>query len=584
MPEAGDNKLQVVAASLSETGRKSPAINEDFAATLIPNEEHLLRCKGVVAAVADGVSSAGAGREASQEVVERFIAEYFQTPDTWSVSHCGENILSTVNLRLYRRSHDYGAEGKGFLSTFSTVVIKGHTAHFFHIGDSRIYRLPADSNELECITRDHSRSVGEGQSFLTRAIGMDNHLPLDYGRVDINAGDRLFLSSDGVHDFIEADNLAAILNVRQAPEECCRILLDTALDNGSDDNLSAVVVDIQSLADAQSGHQNDNIKRLPFPPDDLAADMVLDGYKIVKELFASSRSHLYLVEDTVDGLRYAMKVPSRNFEEDVHYIDRFVQEEWIGLRITSPNVVKVIRVKRERTALYYVMEFVSGCSLDRWMQDHPVPSPKKAIAIIEQVATGLQAFHDNEAIHQDLKPANIMVCEDGRVVLVDFGSVYVAGLAELRRMDAFDEALGTASYADPMYLQGENPGIAGDVYSLATISYEMFTGSLPYGAAVEEFTSAAQYHRKKYLCASDLNPVVPLWFDRALEKGVKFDLQERYSTVAAFYQDLRNPNPEFLRDDPPSQGGSNSLLFWKLLSGFWFGVIILLVYLFSQAA
>ncbi len=599
-------QLKLNAASLSKTGRKQPAINEDYVAWKVPEEPHLLISKGAILAVADGVSSAGAGREASEQAVERFISEYYQTPDTWSVGHCGKNILSTVNLRLYRRSLEYGTEGKGFLSTFSALVIKGQLAHFFHIGDSRIYYLPAAasiqapedlksdpnrndsstvSSSFRCLTHDHSRTVSDKQTFLTRAIGMDNHLPLDYGQQMVSPGDSFLLSSDGIHDFIDDSEIEDIMRAGGQPEDICETFLKQALENGSDDNLSVVYARIESLTGSITiDDQGDKNRSLPFPPDNLSSGMILDGYKIEKELFTSSRSQLYLVSDTHSSGVFAMKIPSKNFEDDSHYIDRFIQEEWIGQRIKSDNVVKVIRPERQKTALYYLMEFVDGQSLDKWMVAQQSRSPKAAIEIVEQIAKGLQAFHDNEAIHQDLKPANIMVKDDGRIVIVDFGSVYVAGLAELRSPNWIEGALGTASYSDPLYLLGKNPGIAGDVYSLATIAYEMFTAKLPYGDAVDEFSTAAQYHRLKYIRANEHNPIIPVWFDRALEKGVNFDIEQRYSTVSDLYQDLRYPNPDFLRDDPPAQNSSGSLLFWKLMSGFWFGVIVLLVYLFSKVS
>jgi len=592
--------IKLDAAFLSETGRKSNGVNEDSAGVHIPDTDHLLVNKGVALVVADGVSSAEAGREASQAAVERFLSEYFQTPDTWSVSHSGEKILSTINLRLYRKSHDYAAEGKGYLSTFSAMVIKGRTGHFFHIGDSRIYLLRKSEEgdaSLTCLTTDHTAMISDHKSFLIRAIGMDNHLPLDYGRHPLESGDRLLLCSDGIHDFIEHDRILELLSADSSAEDISRSLLDAALVGKSDDNISAVVAIIAHLPDESLDDYSVKLTRLPFPPE-LEAGMKLDGYLVEKELFASSRSQLYLVRDIESGRLLAMKTPSRNFEDDVSYIDRFIQEEWIGLRIRSPHVVEVIRQNRPRTALYYVMEYLEGMGLDDWIETHQPPSAKDAIAILKQIAKGLKVFHDNEAIHQDLKPANVLICradngdENGgkkggksceeRAVLVDFGSVYVAGLAELQRPLDHAGALGTAGYSDPSYLLGKNPGIAGDVYALATLTYEIFTGQLPYGDDVEECRTALDYDRLRYRSASQFNAVIPLWFDRALEKGVSFNLEERYGNIEALMTDLTQPNADFLRDDPVGDGDDNPLMFWKLLSGFWFVTLLLVMYLFSQ--
>jgi len=584
------DSLVVDAGFLSETGRKPEGVNEDCAGFNIPADPYLRSSKGAVLVVADGVSSAEAGREASRTSVERFLEEYYLTPDTWSVSQSGEKILSTINLRLFRKSHEYRSENKGFLSTFSALIIKGRTAHFFHIGDSRIYLLRRTRQgqsgiTLSCLTTDHTAVISGSRSYLSRAIGMDNHLPLDYGHQPLEEGDRLLLSSDGVHDFLSEAELTQYLNGEFSAEDISRQLLDAAFNAGSDDNMSAVVAIVQKLPSENIYDYSAKLTRLPFPPE-LEPGMKLDGYQIEEELFCSSRSQLYRVKELVSGRVLAMKTPSRNFEGDLSYIDRFIQEEWIGSRISSPNVVSVVPQQRPRTALYYLMDYVEGVGLDRWIEQHQPPSPRKAIALVKQIVNGLQAFHDNEALHQDLKPANVLICdpqsETPRAVIVDFGSVYVAGLAELQRPLEHEGALGTVSYADPMYMLGQNPGIAGDVYALATVTYEIFTGHLPYGDKVENCRAARDYDRLRYLSASELNPIIPVWFDRALEKGVNFDLEQRYGTLGDLLKDLTQPNADFLRDDPVTERKANTEMFWKLLSGFWFFTLIVVIYLFYQ--
>ncbi len=572
-------KLKLDAALCSMKGVK--AINEDCAGIEIPEVEHLLLNKGATLVVADGVSTAEAGKEASETAVARFLEEYYQTPDTWSVSHSGEKILSTLNLKLFRKSHEFVTDTKGYLCTFSALVIKSRTAHFFHVGDSRIYLLR--EGELKVLTRDHISVIGDGKAFLSRALGMDNFLNVDYGRIALEEGDRILLTSDGVHDFIDDQQIIDILSADKPSEQISEQFVDTATANHSDDNISAVVAIVNELPSENLDDYSAKLTRLPFPPD-LEPGMKIDGYSVEETLFASSRSQLYLVRDEESGERYAMKTPSRNYEEDISYIDRFIQEEWIGSRINNPYVVRVIRQQRPRTYLYYLMEIVEGVGLNDWMEKNHHPRPKLAISIVKQVAEGLQAFHDNEALHQDLKPGNIMVDENNQVKIVDFGSVYVAGLAEIYHALEHDGALGTASYSDPQYLLGKNPGIKGDLYSLATITYEIFTGNLPYGDKVEHCQTAFDYDRLRYQHAFNYNPVIPVWFDRALEKGVTFDVENRYSTIPALLQDLTHPNPEFLKDDPVEEQKSSTLLFWKLLSGFWFVTFLLVIYLFSQVS
>ncbi|MEJ2415787.1 MAG: bifunctional protein-serine/threonine kinase/phosphatase [Exilibacterium sp.] len=575
-------KLFLDAGFVTDKGLKSSGINEDYAGINIPTDAYLLLSKGAVLAIADGVSSAEAGKEASKTAVTRFIDEYFATPDTWSVSHSGKKVLSTINLRLHRKSHKYTHEGKGFLSTFSAVVIKGRFVHFFHVGDSRVYLLRKNRpTELECLTTDHKVAISNQHSVLSRAIGMDNHLTLDYGKHELQIGDRLVLCTDGVYDFIDAEQFIELLNIESSAAELSQSLIDAAIQNNSDDNVSAIVAIIKQLPEQNLDDYSAKLTRLPFPPV-FEPGMVIDGYKIVRELFASSRSQLYLVCDQETDAQLVMKTPSKNFEDDINYIDRFIQEEWIGSRIHSPNVVEIVRQTRPRTALYYLMRYVDGIGLDKWMLNNNPVSPRRAIEIVKQIGAGLSVFHDNEALHQDLKPANVLITADERAVIVDFGSVYVAGLAELYRPLDHTCALGTASYSDPLYLLGRNPGIAGDVYALATITYEIFTGFLPYSDQIEECHTSSDYDRLRYVSASLHNPKIPIWFDRALEKGVSFDLQQRYRTITELLKDLTKPNPEFLTDDPVTERSANTELFWKLMSGFWFLTLLVVMYLFSQ--
>ena len=551
-------------------------INEDAASFVIPEQSNQIEHKGICCVVADGVSSAEAGQQASHIAVSQFTQDYYQTPDTWSVSHAGQKILSAINLSLFKRSHEFNNEEKGYLCTFVGLVFKSQTAHFFHVGDSRITRHR--NGTFKQLTRDHSAVISESKSYLTRALGMDNNLHVDYGKLALEVGDQFLLSSDGVHEFISETELAAVLDNDGSAAEKAERLMSLALENGSDDNLSCIVANVESISNQSLDDFNTQLTRLPFPPE-LEPGMKLDGYRVEKELFASSRSQLYLVRDEETEQKLVMKTPSVNFCQDTGYIDRFIQEEWIGKRIDSDKVVKIINQQRPRTCLYYLMEWLPGISLDKWMRDHPYPSPKRAIAMVKQIALGLKAFHDKETIHQDLKPANILIDQDDRIKIVDFGSTFVAGTAEIFKPLQHEGALGTASYSDPNYLLGKNTGIQGDLYALATICYEMFTGKLPYGEKVEDCRSHHEFDRLRYISANRYNPVIPIWFDRALEKGVKIDLEHRYVTIEQLLQDLTHPNPDFLLDVPEAKAERSKTTFWMMLSGFW---VLMLAAVFSM--
>lgn len=591
--EAHHEPATLDVAMLCRAGGKTD--NEDAADYLIPSDTHQMRYKGSAFVVADGVSSAEAGQQASQTAVTSFLREYPSTPDTWSASHSAEQLLSTINSRLYRHSHAYTNELKGHLCTFSSLIIKSRTAHVFHVGDSRVYHVKNRNDvtgSIEQLTRDHKAQLSKDRSFLARALGMDNRLQIDYRSVEVSPDELFILSTDGLHDFIDQSELCACIEANYDDlNALIESLYELALANDCDDNVSIIAVRVDSLPKENIDDFNERLTRLPFPPA-LKAGMKLDDFEVVKPLFMSSRSHLYLVRDThlqsdnQDGASgdstpiYVMKAPSENYSDDPLYIERFIREEWVGSRIQNQHVVRVIRPDRAKTFQYYLMEYIEGQSLEQLIADQAPLPPAKVLRLLEQIHSGLQAFHDCETIHQDLKPGNILINKQGVAKIVDFGSVYVAGLAEVFTPLEHDHPLGTAEYSDPQYLMGKNSGIQGDVYALATIAYELFTGGLPYGPTIAECRTPRDYERLRYISAREVNPKIPVWLDRALQKGANFDLQQRYTTLDALLADIRRPNPEFLKNEVKKDTRNNSLLFWQFLSGFWFVTLLLVIYLF----
>lgn len=555
-------------------------INEDAVGYEYPSSESLLSNKGIVCAVADGVSSAEAGREASHTCIETFLRDYFTTPDTWSVKHAGQKLLSALNLKLYGLGRTIGDEAKGYITTFSLVIFKSKTAYLFHIGDSRIYRLR--NGGLTQLTKDHSASISEEKSYLTRAMGMDNNLHIDFSTVDLEPGDQFLLTSDGVHDFVPHEKLLEILQKNISdPEAACNQLIEQAERFNSDDNISCLVAQVEDLGLESMDDLNARLTKLPFPPE-LESGLKIDGYEILKELYSSERSQIYLVSDLKSGHKLVMKTPSQNYNDDPSYIERFIMEEWVGSRIVHPNVVKIIKSEPgRRRFLYYLMEYVEGQTLEHWINAHPEPRPREIMPLIEQLFAGVQAFHDKETTHQDLKPGNIMLTENQQLKIVDFGSVFTPGVSEIFSPVEQEVALGTLDYADPHYRFGRNTGIKGDVFSLGVIVYELFTGGfLPFGKKIERCESLQDFQNLEYIPSFMKRDIIPLWFDRTLAKAVDMIPESRYGSVDEFLYDLKNPNPDFLQSEPPpSLAEKDTTLFWKLMSGVWFSLFLVLLLL-----
>ncbi len=539
--------------------------NEDSIGIRIP-EGHLLTTKGAVAIIADGVSAAEAGKEASDTCVTSFLSDYFSTPEAWTVKKSTQQVLNALNRWLYGQGQRFLQAEKGYVCTLSLVIFKSRTAHVFHVGDTRVYRYR--HGELEQITRDHATRINNEQSYLTRAMGLDMWLDVDYRTVDLEQGDVFLLTSDGVHDFLTRAELRDRLgHLSDDFEEECNGMIASALEHGSHDNLSAQLVRIDRLPSEEADDAFRKLTELPFPPA-LDVGMTVDGYRIERELHASSRSQLYLVRDTRsnDPTPYVMKTPSVNFFDDAAYLERFIMEAWIGRRIDSPHVVRVLEEERERSCLYHLAEYVDGETLEQWIKRHPKPNINTVMDITEQLVRAVRAFHRRDTRHQDIRPANIMIDDQNHVTLVDFGSCFVGGVAEIATTIERDAILGTAQYSAPEQILQRSVTGAADQFSLAVVVYEMLTGRLPYEGRLEQCTTIAAYSRLSYVPAYHYNPLVPTWMDAAIRKALSISPELRYQDVSELLHDLQNPNREFrqLASRPLAQ--RNPLRFWQIVA------------------
>ncbi len=548
------------------------AQNEDAIGIRIPKGS-LLSHKGAVAVIADGVSAAEAGKEASETCVHNFLNDYFSTPDSWSVKKSTSQVLTALNRWLYSQGRHFSDAKKGYVSTFSSIIFKSQTAHIFHIGDSRIYCMRQQN--LDQITRDHCTFISEKQSYLIRAMGLDVNIDVDHKSMGIEVGDIYFLSTDGIHDFVKDQDIKAVLSKLSAGkneeyfEQACQQLIDIALANGSHDNLSCQILRIDNLPKQTIGEASRKLSELPFPPY-LSAGMILDGYKVEKELHATNRSQVYVVRDVESGERYCMKTPSDNFDDDMAYIERFIMESWIGSRINNPHVVKTIDNSRAKSALYYLTEYIEGITLEQWIKENPRPAVQDVIYIVQQIEKGLRAMHRRETLHQDLKPGNIMIDKNGEVKIIDFGSCFIKGIAEITSPIERFGILGTAGYSAPEVVISGKSTVQSEVFSLAVIVYEMLTGKEPFSGKLNKCRTQKAYLATKYIPCFEHNPLVPIWMDGAIKKGLRFDPERRYVEVSEMMYELQEPNPKYKKNHNAMLMDKNPVMFWQIVSAVWF--------------
>jgi len=556
----------------SDKGRKE--VNQDFHGALIPDEP-LLSLKGIAVVLADGISTSEVSAIASESAVKSFLTDYYCTSDSWSVKTSAHRVIAATNSWLHaqtRQSYYPDEKDRGYVCTLSAMVFKSTTAHIFHIGDARIYRVVGRG--LEQLTEDHRVIVSSQQSYLGRALGINPQVEIDYRAVAIEKGDLFLLATDGVYEHV-ASRLVVEAISRHANDldRAAAAIVEEAKGRGSPDNLTVQIVRIDALPDGESSEIVRQAAELPCPPLP-EARTVLDGYQIVREIHGTSRSHIYLAVDSADNSLIALKIPSIELRDDPAYLQRFMMEEWVARRVNSAHVLKPRVQSRRQNYLYVVTEFVDGQTLTQWMIDNPKPDLETVRGIVEQIARGLQAFHRLEMLHQDLRPENVMIDKTGTAKIIDFGSVRIAGIADDVNAGARD-ILGTVQYTAPEYFIGEGGSQRSDIFSLGVIAYQMLTGQLPYGAEIARTRTRAQQKKLRYRSLLNKNRDIPAWVEGALKKAVHPDPDQRYDELSEFVFDLRHPNKKFLDVGAKPLMERDPLLFWKGLSAVLFVAVLI---------
>ncbi|TWX72793.1 bifunctional protein-serine/threonine kinase/phosphatase [Colwellia sp. C1TZA3] len=564
---------QALAVSIGGATHKGvKEINQDFLGSIIPKEP-MLSSKGIVLAMADGISSSNVSQVASETAISSFLEDYYCTSDSWSVKNSAQKVIKSINSWLYsqtRNSPYRFDKDKGYVCTFSALILKSNTAHLFHSGDTRIYRL--SGQQLEQLTEDHRRVMSADVSYLTRALGINQTFDIDYQSQLLEQGDIYIIATDGVYEFINSAQIANNISNAESLDNAADAIIAQALALGSNDNLSIQIVRIDNVPSYQLDEVH-QLTMLPLPPR-LSPRMQFDGYEIIREIYISSRSHVFLARDNETLQTVVIKTPSTELRTDKQYLERFMLEEWIAKRINNPHVAKAIIPKRKRHYLYLVTEFIDGISLNQWMIDHPKPTLEQVRSIIEQTAKGLQAFHRQDMIHQDLRPANIMIDSTNTVKIIDFGSTFIAGVTDA---DTEEIMRGTIRYSAPEYFLGHLATQASDLYSLGVITYQMLSGKFPYGREIAQANSVSAQRKLNYKSMINDNTELPFWIDDTLERALKIDPLKRYSVLSEFVHDLRQPNKLFLAKTQPPLMQRDPVMFWQWVS------LILLLLLIVQA-
>jgi serine/threonine protein phosphatase PrpC len=513
----------------SETGPRKA--NEDFGGAVFGWELTPPR-HDVIAAVADGIGGTKGGRIAAETAVRGFLDGFCDLPETMEVRRAAATVISSLNGWIFGQGkRDPELAGMG--CTFTSVVLRGRIAHILHVGDSRAYRFAR--NRLTLLTTDHVREAppGGGRSnILTRALGVETEVRLDYATQPMALHDRFLLCSDGVHAYLTPEAITEIMRARSAADDTARELVRAALDAGSSDNCTALVMDVVELATAESATEvGSNIMQLPLIPVPVVGEAV-DGF-LLKVLVSDGRySRLFGAVDEVEGGEVVLKFPKPQVAAVATYHAAFVREAWVGARVSSPWIGRIIELPPGRqTCLYTVMPLYQGELLSGRLARRPSVGLEEGRNIAIKLARGVAALHRAGIIHRDIKPDNIILEGAGSLKLIDLGVVRVPGLEDFPPEDI----PGTIGYMAPEMLKGDDPGNeATDMYALGVTMFRAFAGEFPYG----NIDAVNPPRKSRPTPLSDLRPDLPAWLQATLGRAIASDPAERFRDMNEFAAEM----------------------------------------------
>lgn len=551
-----NSSLEVCIGFATQQGKREA--NEDYVGAQLPSSQQR-DVKGVVLAVADGIGGYLGGREAAELSVRCFIDGYYGLPDTLGVERAAGRALAAVNRWVYTQGrHDSRLAHMG--TTFSALILRGRQAHVLHVGDTRIYRLR--QNKLTPLTDDHTLRQPSMSHVLYRAVGLEENVRVDYASHHLEPYDRYLLCSDGVHGTLNNLRIATLLDQQGAPQDLAQHIVHAALQAGSNDNVTALVVDVIDLPPIQQADIEIAIDALPIQDLPKEGDSV-DGFRLVEIISDGRYSRLFRAEDTSEPRAVVVKFPHPRVVSEAAYRRAFVREAWVAAHARSPWVVDVVKLAPGRqTRLYSVMPYYQGVTLEKRLTSGPHIGLKEGCEIGIRLAKAVYALHKVQIIHRDIKPDNVMLLEGGGLKLLDLGVARLPGVDGAPAEDI----PGTPSYMAAELFRGEHGDERSDVYALGVTLYRLFTaGRYPYGE-VEPFTSP---RFSRYTPVSEYRPDLPLWLGATLKQALVVEKEKRYADSMELAFDLEaglahghNSTPT-----PLSLYERNPLIFWQVLCG-----------------
>ena len=499
--------------SIGEATATGPRPENQDALRSVTPAPALALSKGHLFALADGVSHCADGGLAARSTVQALAMDYYSTPETWPIAQSLDRLLLAQNRWLQA-----GAQGQPLLTTLTALVLRGHRYTLAHVGDCRAYHLRGQT--LSCLTEDHVWQQPGMQHVLTRALGLEAHLIVDFHEGDLQIGDCFLLVSDGVWACLGDAAIRRILLDEANPMSAAHALIQAAHLAGSHDNASALLIRVDTLPEKPLADALAEVAGWPVPPR-LKEGQMFEGWQVEQRLAISQQSWLYRVRDSA-GRPWLLKTLAPGQQGDTQAMQALLMEEWFLRRVAGRAFVELHPLP-QRQHLYYVQREYPGRTLAvQFKQAGPFPLGEW-LDTATRVLRALGQLHRRNILHRDIKPENLHRGDDGELRLLDFGLAYCPGLSH----ECEGAVPGTPSYLAPETFEGAAPGPQQDLFAVGVTLYYLLTGHYPYGE-IEAFQRPRFQQPERVL---RYRHDVPLWLNDWLLRGVAVDPAQRFETA-----------------------------------------------------
>jgi len=481
-----------------------------------------------VAIVCDGVGSAQEGAEAAKRTTNYLMNNLKKRPKTWSIEKSITSFIKSINSILYEESQ-INYERSELVTTLTIVIIEGNRLYGANVGDSRVY-LCRDS-KLNQLSFDHAMDEKGYEGVLTQAIGINRDVEPYYFENLVEKNDKVLLCSDGLYTVINEKDL--LKNINRGAHSLVKKVSLMMEDNLPDDT-TAIVIDILEADELEQMKQQNLVI-----PRSLKVGQTIDGYRLEKSLIQNERTWLCSKKTK----EYVIKFAPAECIDDNAVLDLFVKEAWNAKRLKANFFPKAV-IPKNRTQRYYVMQLFNGEDLNGFLKSKHL-TIDDSVELANTLLKMSQFLLNNDLVHGDIKPENIMIAKDEdenlSYKIIDYGSI--------TEIFSLNSVAGTPSYLSPERFQGESINESSEIFSIGVTLYLALTGKYPYGE-IEPFQAPNFKEAKK---PSSFNSNIPDWLDSVILRSIAADKERRYEHYSEMSFELKYPQkvkPFFAKNAP----------------------------------